>query len=156
LSADCDAIAEKWFLSLSTLTNQRDMRRRDHSRRRFSLNRQTIMTDLQMFPDVVFVAPATGYDAHGKPNQFGGEIAYPARIARKQRYVTGNASGELAVSRAQIWFAPDPLNAVTVNYGDRLRLPAGVLPTGDTTTTTILAIDSAPDEIGTEFLKVYL
>jgi hypothetical protein len=115
------------------------------------------MTDTQIFPDVVYHAPATGYDAYGKPNQFGAETAHACRIARKQRYVaSAKSAAGFAVSRATIWFAPDPQNPITLNYDDRLRLPAGVLPNGETTTTNILAIDSAPDENGTQFLKAYL
>src|ERR1700709_1268678 len=100
-----------------------------------------------VFTDTVYLAPASGHDGVGKSNSFGAEKSYAARISRKQRTVMSKTA-KLAISCAQIWFAPcaDP---IVVNYGDKLRLPDGVLPNGNTTT-AILAIDSQPDEDGNQ------
>lgn len=102
------------------------------------------------FPDVVFHAAVVATSGNGSA-AFGPETEYKARIARKQRTVVSK-SGAIAVSRAQVWIG---VPNVVVNLGDQLRLPDGVLPSGNTTH-AILAVESFPDEDGTQYVKVYL
>jgi len=103
------------------------------------------------FRDTVYHAPATGFTGVGKPI-YGDETAYACRIARKQSRVVGK-SGEIAVSRAQIWFATPP---IVINFGDQVRLPAGVLPGDATTTHAIVAVESWPGDDGVLCTKAYL
>lgn len=113
-----------------------------------------IFAAVDFFSDTIYHAPAIAFSGSGSA-VYGDEKPYAARIARKQRTVIGK-TGAIAVSRAQVWIATPPGGVpAPVKFGDCIRLPDGVLPSGNTTS-EIIAIESLPDESGALFTKVYL
>lgn len=95
-----------------------------------------------LMQDTVYHMPVAGYTGSGEPI-FGSAVAYPARVARKQRTVLSKW-GRTAISQSQVWIA-GPLK---LDFADRIRLPDGSAP-------PILAFEHLPDDEGTSYTKVY-
>jgi hypothetical protein len=113
-----------------------------------------VFAALDFFSDTIYHAPAIGFTGSGSAI-YGEETAYAARIVRKQQTVVGK-SGEIAASQAQIWMATPPNAAPpSINFGDRIRVPDGVLPNG-TMTSEIASIAQWSDGAGLVATKVYL
>ena len=102
---------------------------------------QNVLSDL--LRDTIEHQPTTGFTGAGAPI-LGPAVAYPARVALKQRTVV-DKTGKVAVSKSQVWFAA----SVAVALSDRIRLSDGSTP-------PILAIEHLPDDTGARFTKVYL
>lgn len=102
----------------------------------------------ELMPDTVVLTTRTSKNRYGVPTWSTSSSTHQARVVVRQREVR-LPTGQTVMSAATVWVA----STGTISAEDRLRLPAGVLPS---TAPPILSVESFPDQDGTHHHRVTL